>query len=80
MAKMNPLAKKLYTQFDLTIPQAKAIAKLERKVGGSFGGGIRPSATAIQGPGMKGNQGRRIKSASVKAERGRTTTRASKKK
>ena len=75
--KMNPYEKKLYTQFGLTVPQAKSIAKATKRQPI-----LKVSAATTQvrqGP-MKASEGKRIKSLSSKAERGRTVSRLNKNK
>jgi hypothetical protein len=77
MAKLSPYEKKLYTEFGLTIPQAKSIAKATKRQPI-----LRISAATTQvrqGP-MKESEGKRIKSLSSKAERSRTVSRLNKKK
>ena len=74
MTKMSPYEKQLYTQFNLTPSQARAIAKNTKP-------STRISAATTQvrqGP-MKASEGKRIKSLSSKAERGRTVSRVTKK-
>ena len=75
MAKMSPYEKQLYTQFNLTPSQARAIAKNTKP-----STKISAATTQVrQGP-MKESEGKRIKSLSSKAERSRTISRLSKKK
>ena len=75
MANMSPYAKKLYTEFNLTIPQAKAIAKATKP-----STKVSAATTQVRVGGMSITEGKRVKSPSAKAERGRTTVRTSKKK
>jgi len=89
MAKMSPYEKRLYTEFNLTLPQAKAVAKdvtsaiKKQKKAGKMASldfisaresRARQIRTLSERPG-----GQRIKSKSAMAERGRTVSRVTKK-
>jgi len=90
MAKMSPYEKRLYTEFNLTMPQARAVAKdvkkaiKEQKKSGlmasaDFTAAREARARDIYTLSELGRGGKRLTSKSAKAERGRTVSRTTKK-
>jgi len=90
MAKMSPYEKRLYTEFNLTLPQARAVAKdvtsaikKQKKAGlmasADFTAGREARARDVYTLSELGRGGGRLTSTSAKAERGRTVSRATKK-
>lgn len=90
MAKMSPYEKRLYTEFNLTMPQARAVAKdVKKAIKEQKKSGKMASADFVAGRENRARQirtlgelpsGQRLTSKSAKAERGRATVRTSKKK